>query len=449
MVKLIIRMAIPAVAAQIVNLLYSVVDRIYIGHIPEVGTTALAGIGVTASVIMLISAFAQIVSGGGAPLAAMALGSGDRERAGRILGNGFMMILLFSVLTASVTYLFMEPILCISGASDATIGYASDYLSVYLFGTIFVLITTGLNSYINCQGRPQIAMCSILLGAVLNIVLDPIFIYLLDMGVRGAALATVLAQAASAIWILRFLTSPKATLHLERKYMKLNLKIVGAICAVGISPFVMASTECLVGVTLNSTLVTFGDIYVSALAILQSAMQIVAIPLIGFTQGFVPVISYNYGHGNTARIKQGVKFIVAFMFFATMGMTLLMMLFPGLIARLFTQDVALIAVVVEVLPVFMAGMLVFGLQRACQNIFLALGEAKVSLFIALLRKVILLVPLVLILSRFGYMGVYAAEAIADAIAATLCATIFAFRFRTIIKEMEAKDAARLADARSV
>ncbi len=446
MLPLIIRMAIPSVAAQIVNLLYSVVDRIYIGRIPEVGTTALAGIGITASIIMLISAFAQIVGAGGAPLAAIALGSGDRTRAGRILGNGFVMLVFFAVMVMSIAFLFMEPILYISGASDATIGYAREYLSIYLVGTLFVLITSGLNSYINGQGRPQIALCSVLLGAVLNIVLDPIFIFAFDMGVRGAALATILSQAVRALWILRFLTSKEASLRLEVKYKKLDFKIIGAVCAIGVSPFVMASTECLVGVTLNSTLVSFGDIYVSALTVLQSAMQIISVPLVGFTQGFVPVISYNYGHGNTARVKQGVKIIISIMFVANMLGTLFMMCFPGVIARLFTTDESLIAVVVEVMPVFLAGMLVFGLQRACQNIFLALGEAKISLFIALLRKVILLIPLVLMLSRFGYMGVYAAEAIADGTAALLCATLFFFRFRVVVKQMQAKDAERTAQA---
>lgn len=444
MLPLIIRMAIPSVAAQIVNLLYSVVDRIYIGRIPEVGTTALAGIGITASLLVLIQAFAQIVGAGGAPLAAIALGGGDRARAERILGNGFVMILFFAALTAGASYLYMEPILWLSGASDATLGYATDYLSIYLLGTVFVLISSGLNTFISCQGRPQIAMCSVLLGAMLNIILDPIFIFVFNMGVRGAALATILAQGASAVWILHFLTSQKATLRLKRKHMKPNLKIIGSICAIGVSPFVMASTECLVGVTLNSTLVTFGDIYVSALTILQSAMQIVGVPMIGFTQGFVPIISYNYGHGNTARVKQGVKIIILIMFFGNLLGTLFMMLFPQVIAGLFTTDATLIAVVSEVLPVFMAGMTVFGLQRACQNIFLALGEAKISLFIALLRKVFLLIPLVLILSRFGYMGVYAAEAIADGTAAILCATLFFFRFRVIIKKMTAADEARAA-----
>ncbi|MFI3169851.1 MAG: MATE family efflux transporter [Faecalibacterium sp.] len=443
MLPLIIRMAIPSVAAQIVNLLYSVVDRIYIGRIPEVGTTALAGIGITASLLALISAFAQVVGAGGAPLAAIALGGGDRVRAGRILGNGFVMLMFFALMAMSISFFFMEPILYISGASNATIDYARDYLSIYLIGTFFVMITAGLNSYINCQGRPQIAMCSVLLGAVLNIVLDPIFIFVFDMGVRGAALATILSQAVSAIWILRFLTSKEASLRLEVKYMKLDFKIIGAVCAVGVSPFVMASTECLVGVTLNSTLVNFGDIYVSALTVLQSAMQIISVPLVGFTQGFIPIISYNYGHGNTARVKQGVKIIISIMFVANMIATLFMICFPGVIARLFTTDETLIAVVIEVMPVFLTGMLVFGLQRACQNIFLALGEAKISLFIALLRKVILLIPLVLILSRFGYIGVYAAEAIADGTAAILCATLFFFRFRVVIKQMEAKDAERI------
>ena len=295
MLPLVFKMALPAVAAQFVNLLYSIVDRIYIGHIPGIGTDALAGVGVTTSLIILISSFSAIVGGGGAPLAAIALGQGNRRRAGKILGNGFTLLILFTLLTSFIAYTFMEPILVFTGASEHTLGYAEDYLSIYLLGTLFVEVSTGLNAFINAQGRPAVAMCSVLIGALLNIILDPIFIFWLDMGVKGAALATVLSQACSAVWVLSFLFSRRASLPLERRYMKLEKSIVLSMLALGVSPFIMASTESLVGFVLNSSLKEFGDIYVSALTVLQTSMQFASVPLTGFAQGFVPVASYNYG----------------------------------------------------------------------------------------------------------------------------------------------------------
>ena len=301
MLPLVFKMALPAVAAQFVNLLYSIVDRIYIGHIPGIGTDALAGVGVTTSLIILISSFSAIVGGGGAPLAAIALGQGDRVRAGKILGNGFVLLILFTLLTSVIAYTFMEPILLLTGASENTLEYAVDYLSIYLLGTIFVEISTVLNSFINAQVRPAIAMFSVLIGALLNIILDPIFIFWFDMGVKGAALATVLSQACSAVWVVSFLFSRRASLPLEKRYMGLDRKIILSILALGVSPFIMASTESLVGFVLNSSLKEFGDIYISALTILQSSMQFASVPLTGFAQGFVPIISYNFGHGDKQR----------------------------------------------------------------------------------------------------------------------------------------------------
>lgn len=295
MLPLVFRMALPAVAAQLVNLLYTLVDRVYIGHIPDIGTDALAGVGVTSSVIILISAFSAIVAGGGAPLAAIALGQGHRERAGKILGNGFVLLVLFAVVTSTVSYLFMKPILTSIGASTHTLPYAVDYLSVYLLGTLFVEVAVGLNTFINCQGRPGVAMCSVIIGAVLNIVLDPLFIFTFGMGVKGAALATILSQACSAVWVLAFLTSKRASLQLKRRYLQLDRRIVGATLALGLSPFIMASTESLVGFVLNGSLERYDDIYVSALAVMQAAMLCVSVPLTGFAQGFVPVVSYNLG----------------------------------------------------------------------------------------------------------------------------------------------------------
>lgn len=437
MLPLIFKMALPAIAAQLVNLLYSIVDRIYIGHIPGIGTDALAGIGVTSSVIILISAFSAIVGGGGAPLAAIALGQGDRERAGRILGNGFILLLLFTLATSLTTYVFMNPILSFAGASTHTIGYASDYLSIYLLGTVFVELSVGLNTFINTQGRPSIAMWSVIIGAVLNIVLDPLFIFTFDMGVRGAAWATIISQACSAAWVVRFLTSQKATLRLEVRYMKWKRGIVLSILGLGISPFIMASTESLVGFVLNSSLKEYGDIYISALAIMQSAMLFVSVPLTGFAQGFIPIASYNYGHGNRERLKECFRIVLITMFSFNLVMILFMLFFPHMVAVAFTDDTRLIRTVEHVMPIFLSGMSIFGLQRACQNTFVALGAAKISVFIALLRKVFLLVPLALILPNFwGMKGVFAAESISDATAAICCTIIFAIQFPRILAHMK-------------
>lgn len=437
MLPLIFSMSLPAVAAQLVNLLYSIVDRIYIGHIPVYGTYALAGIGITSSVIVLIAAFAQIVGGGGAPLAAMALGSGDRERAGKILGNGFVLLIIFSVVLCVPVYLFMDKILLLSGASETTLPFAKGYLSVYLLGTVFVMFSSGLNTFINAQGRSKTAMISVLIGAAANICLDPLFIYVFNMGVAGAAVATVISQLLSALFILRFLFSTKASLRIEKKFMKPDKIIIKKMFSLGVAPFVMASTESLIGFVFNGTLRTYGDIYVSALTVMQSAIQIVGVPLSGFSQGFVPIISFNYGTGNTKRIKDCFKIVMTVMFTVNFVLLLLMAIFPEFTASFFTNDSELIAVVGKYMPFFVGGMTIFGLQRCCQNMFIALGQSGTSLFIALLRKVILLVPLILIFSRvFGLVGVYAAESVADIIAATTCTVIFAIRFPKIMKNKE-------------
>lgn len=443
MLPLVFRMALPAVAAQIVNLLYSLVDRIYIGHIPGIGTDALAGIGVTSSVIILISAFSSIVGSGGAPLAAIALGQGDRERAGRILGNGFVLLCLFTVVTSAAVYAFMEPLLLAIGASERTLGYAVDYLSVYLLGTLFVEVSVGLNSFINTQGRPAIAMWSVVIGAVLNIVLDPLFIFVLGMGVKGAAVATVVSQACSAWWVVHFLTSREASLRLERRHLRPDKRVILSTLALGVSPFIMASTESLVGFVLNSSLKAYGDIYISALAIMQSAMLAVSVPLTGFAQGFIPIVSYNYGHGDRQRVKDCFRIVLGVMFGFNLLLVLFMVLCPHLVAAAFTTDAALVDAVERTMPVFLAGMTIFGLQRACQNMFVALGQAKVSVFIALLRKVILLVPLALLLPRWmGMMGVFAAEGISDATAAVCCTLIFAWQFPRILRRASGNGASR-------
>lgn len=436
MAPLVFRMALPAVVAQLVNLLYNLVDRIYIGHIPGIGTDALAGVGVTGSVIILVSAFASIVSGGAAPLASIALGRGNRDAAGRYLGNGVTMIVFFSILCSVPVYIFMEPILVSVGASERTLAYAADYLSVYLSGTLFVLVSLGLNTFIYTQGRPGIAMTSVIIGSIMNIALDPLFIFSFGMGVKGAALATVISQACSAVWIMAFLLSRKrATLCIELKAMRPDWKIIGAILALGVSPFIMASTESIVGFVLNSSLMHYGDVYVSALAVMQSAMMLVSVPLAGFAQGFIPVASYNYGMGNADRVKSCLRVVVTAMFTFNITVVLFMILFPSVVASVFTDDPRLVSVVSEEMPLFLAGMTIFGLQRAFQNMFVALNQARLSIFIALLRKIILLVPLALILPRFmGLDGVFAAEAVSDATAAICCTAIFLVMFPKILEK---------------
>lgn len=438
--SLIFKMALPAVAAQFVNLLYSIVDRIYIGHIPHIETNALAGIGVASSVIILISSFSAIVGGGGAPLAAIALGQGDRERSGRFLGNGCSLLILFTLITSSLSYLFMQPILSFAGASPQTIGYASDYLSVYLLGTLFVELSVGLNTFINTQGRPSIAMWSVIIGAILNILLDPLFIFTFNMGVKGAALATIISQACSAIWIISFLTSSRASLRLEAAYMKPDRRILASMLALGISPFIMASTESMIGFVLNGSLKIYGDIYISALAIMQSAMLFVSVPLTGFAQGFVPVASYNYGHGNRERVQSCFNIVLRIMFTFNLVLIVFMLCFPSIVASAFTNETELINTVSRVIPWFLSGMSIFGLQRACQNMFVALGQAKISVFIALLRKIILLIPLALILPHWlGVKGVFIAESISDATAAICCSTLFAIQFPKILGKMKGAD----------
>lgn len=438
MLSLVFKMALPSVAAQLVNLLYGVVDKIYIGHIAGVGGEALAGVGITTSVILLISAFASLVGGGGSPLAAIQLGRGNRDEAKRILNNGFVMLLFFALVCTVVPYFIMDPMLELAGAEADTLPYARDYLSIYLIGTVFVMLASGLNTFISCQGKPGVAMLSVIIGAVLNTALDPLFIFAFGLGVKGAAIATVISQAVSSAWVLSFLFSSKAEIRLDFKAMRPNLAVIGKISALGISPFVMASTESLVGFTLNGQLRTYGDtMHVAALSVMQSAMQIVSIPLAGFGQGIIPILSYNYGHGKNDRVKECFKIAVAVMFGVNLVGILFMILCPGLIGGMFTDDTGVIAIVKQYMPIFLLGMTIFGLQRTCQNTFVALGQAKISLFIALLRKVILLVPLAYLLPTFmGVVGVYAAEAVADATAATLCTLIFIFTFPKILKKNE-------------
>lgn len=439
--RLMISLAIPSVLAQIVNVLYNIVDRIYIGRIPGVGAVALTGVGVTFPIITIISAFSGFASGGGAPLAAIALGQGDRKRAERILGNCVSMLLFFTVILMVFFFVFRKPLLYVFGASDNTIGYSSTYISIYLLGTVFVELAVGLNTFISAQGQARTAMFSVLIGAVVNIVLDPIFIFVFHMGVAGAAVATIISQALSAAWVLHFLCSEKSGIRLKKAGMKLDFSLIGQIMALGVSPFVMSATESAITIVMNHGLQVYGgDLYVGSMTILQSVLQLVFVPISGFTNGVQPIISYNFGAGKFDRVKMTIKRMISITFLAAFVYVVFAMLRPGLFARLFTTDEDLIALVKKVLPVYIAGMSVFGVQSGVQSSFLGLGQAKISLCIALLRKVILLIPLALILPRFfGVMGVYYAEPVADILSVLTASTLFLLNIRKILsKEMLAK-----------
>lgn len=435
--KLVFNLALPAVIAQIVNVLYNIVDRIYIGHIPNVGSTALTGLGVCFPILMLISAFSAFVGSGGAPLAAIQLGKGDKKQAEKILGNGVTMLLSFSVILTILFMVFKQPLLLAFGASEVTLPYALQYLTIYLCGTIFVQVSIGLNTFITCQGQAKIAMFSVLIGAIINIILDPIFIFGFNMGVRGAALATVISQGCSSIWVLSFLLSKKSSLRIRFANLKPNFKIIGSIAALGISPFIMQATESLINIVFNSGLKHYGgDVYVGSMTILQSVMQLFVLPTQGITMGTQPIISYNYGAKNHERVRQAFRYSLYVTVTVTTLSTILSMLFPGMFARMFTDEPELIRVVVKVLPIFMSGIWIFGIQMACQSAFMGMGQAKISLFLALLRKVILLVPLAIIIPRFaGVMGIYYAEPIADIVAALTTGTLFALNFKKILAKV--------------
>ena len=423
---LMLTLAIPSIIAQLINVLYNIVDRMYIGHIPDVGFAALTGVGVTLPIIMIISAFSSFIGAGGAPLAAIALGKGDRDKAEKILGNGVIMLLFFSVALFLFFMAFKRPLLYMFGASDQTISYAERYITIYLAGTLFVQFALGLNMFISSQGQAKIAMCSVMIGAAVNIILDPIFIFGFKMGVQGAALATVISQGISAAWVVHFLLSEKSGIRIRQKNFVLDKTIILRVMALGISPFIMQSTESAITIVLNRGLSIYGgDVYVGSMTILQSVMQLIVIPVQGFTQGVQPIISFNFGAGKFDRVKKTYRLTILCTFVATTVYTILAVNFPGVFAGIFTSDGELFALVEKVLPIFMAGIWLFGIQMGCQTIFMGLGQAKISLSLALLRKVILLIPLALILPKyFGVMGIYYSEPISDIISASTAGIIF-------------------------
>lgn len=437
---LLFRLALPAILAQVVNALYNIVDRIYIGHMGSSGDLALTGLGVCFPITMFISALAGLAGQGGAPRAAIAMGEKDNDRANAILGGSTALLLVLAVAATALFQIFKEPLLLAFGATENTIGYATDYLSVYLWGSISVLISLGLNTYITAQGFSTFSMLTVVIGAAINIVLDPVFIFLFDMGVRGAALATIIAQTVSALWVLKFLTGPRSTLRIQRKYLRLDGQILAPIVALGVSPFIMQATESLISIAFNSSLRNYGgDVAVGAMTICTSVMQVLWLPTQGLAQGAQPIISYNYGSGSLDRVKKTFLLLLLSCGVYILAIWGFVMLFPQIPVAIFNDNPDLTAMAVWALRIYLAGLCVFWIQMACQQTFVSLGQAKVSLFVALLRKVILLIPLIYILPHFFGDKVFAvllAEPVADVTAALTCGCIFLCRFPKILKGRE-------------
>ena len=439
--KLVFKLAIPTVMAQLVNLLYNIVDRIYVGRIPEIGSLSLAGLGVTFPIILLVSAFAMLAGMGGASRAAVSMGEKDNDKAEKILGNCTMLLIIFSVVLAVVFMLTKNQILMKFGASEATLPYASDYISIYLVGTIFVQIALGLNLFITNQGFAKTSMMTVCIGAVLNIVLDPIFIFGLHMGVRGAALATIISQACSCIWVVSFLFGKKTFLKIQRKNMKLEARIILPSLALGLATFIMQASESIITVCFNSSLLKYGgDIAVGAMTILTSVMQFAMLPLQGLGQGAQPILSYNYGAKNVDRVRGTFRLLLKVSVGYAVILWLCVELFPQIFVSMFTSDAALLAFSKTALRVYMAAMFMFGIQIACQMGFTSLGCAPESIIVAVMRKFVLLIPLIYIVphiwSADRTMGVYLAEPIADFFAVTFTMILFSNRFKKALKKIE-------------
>lgn len=437
--KLVIKMAVPSIVAQLVNLLYNIVDRIYIGHIPEVGATALTGVGLGMPILLLVNAFAMLASSGGAPRAAISMGQGKHKDAEQILGNCFVLLLLFAVVLTGVIYTFAEPLLMLFGASANTLPYALSYMRIYICGSVFVLVVMGMNPFLTAQGFSSFAMMTTVIGAVTNIILDPVLIFGFNMGVEGAAIATVASQAVSTVFVLWFLTKGKQSiLRLRIAGMRLAGKVVGPCLALGVSGFVMCATESLLSISFNTSLSRFGgDLAVGSMTIISSCSQLVSMPASGLTQGCQPIVSFNFGARNTDRVKQCFKVQLLFAAGYTCLFWIASMLIPQVFVQIFNNDPALVEHTVWAMRIYMAGIFSLGFQMVCQQTFMALGQAKVSLLLACLRKLILLIPLIFLLPFFfedKVFAVFLAEPVSDILAATITVTVFALRFPKILKE---------------
>lgn len=441
--KLMVKLSIPAILAQIVNLLYNVVDRIYIGHMEDVGTMAITGVGLCNPIIVLISAFTMLVAQGGAPRAAIEMGKGDMKKAEKILGNCLSLLIVLSVVLTTIFLIFGEKFLMLFGASESTILYALPYMKIYVAGSIFVMLSLGLNMFITTQGFTKISMATVLIGAICNIVLDPIFIFAFDMGVQGAALATIISQAISAVWVMSFLLGNKTKLKIRKENLLPNIKILAPVLALGISPFVMNATEAVINIAFNSSLQKYGgDIAVGAMTICTTVFQMAWVPAQGIGQGAQPIISYNYGAGNADRVKQAFKafLTICFTYVFVFGMAIEM--FPQFFIGIFNDNPQLVDTATWTIRLYGCAMVFFGVQLAVQQTFIALGKAKASLFIACLRKVILLVPLIYILPNFfedKVFAVFLAEPVSDAISIIAASITFIIAFTKEMKQMKAKN----------
>lgn len=440
--KLMLQLMIPAVVAQVVNLLYNIVDRIYIGHIEGIGAAALTGVGLFTPILMLINAFAMLIGAGGAPRTAIAMGQGDKQQAEKIVSNSFTMLMLFAVVLTIGFYAGAPALLRLFGASETTLPFALDYSRIYILGTVFVLIVMGMNPFITTQGFAKISMLTTVIGAVINIILDPILIFVFGMGVKGAAIATVLSQAVGAVWILRFLTGDKTILHLRREFLKPEKEVILPVMSLGISTFVMLATESLLSISFSSSLARYGgDLAVGAMTVITSASQLCTMPMNGICQGGQPVMSFNFGAGKKDRVKEAFRFQFSICAGYSCLFWLVMMLVPGMVAGIFTSDASLVEYTTWAMRIYMAGIFSIGFQISCQQSFMALGQAKVSLLLACLRKIILLIPLIFILPLFvqnKVFGVFLAEPVSDIIAATVTTLIFFKRFNKILDQGAAK-----------
>lgn len=437
--RLLLKLSLPTVAAQLINMLYNIVDRMYIGHIKDVGALALTGVGVCMPLIMIISAFAALVGNGGAPRASIYMGKKDTDTAQKILGNCFSLQIILSIILTIILLIGNKTFLLAFGASENTISYAVNYMNIYAIGTIFVQLTLGMNAFITAQGFAKTGMLSVLIGAVANIVLDPVFIFGMNMGVRGAALATIISQTLSCIWVLSFLFGKKTFLKIKPENLRLHAKIILPCVALGSSLFIMQASESIISVCFNSSLLKYGgDIAVGAMTILTSVMQFAMLPLQGLGQGAQPIMSYNYGAKNNDRVRKTFRLLLKVSFGYSIVLWAIVMLLPQMFAMMFTSDNALLSFTSQALRIYMASMFMFGIQIACQMAFNALGKAKDSIIVAVMRKFILLIPLIYIMPAIFKANqtnaVYMAEPVADFIAVCFTAILFAFEFKKAMKE---------------
>ena len=437
--KLLLKLSIPTVIAQLINMLYNVVDRIYIGHIPGEGSLALTGVGVCIPIIMIVTAFAALISSGGAPRASICMGKQDNKSAEQILGNCFSLQIVVSIVLTVVLLIWNKDLLMAFGASKNTLGYATDYMHIYALGTLFVQLTLGMNAFITAQGFTTTSMVSVLIGAICNITLDPVFIFVFNMGVKGAALATVLSQAISTIWVVVFLSGKKTQLHLRKKYMGLKPKVFLPCVALGLATFIMQASESVVTVCFNSSLLHYGgDIAVGAMTILTSVMQFAMLPLQGIAQGSQPIASYNYGAKNADRVKKTFRLLVITCLTYSTLLWAAVQIIPKVFVSIFTSDAKLVAFTAPMLKIYLGGLFLFGIQIACQITFTSLGKAVNSIIVAVVRKFVLLLPLIYIMPHVvsnPTIGVYMAEPIADIIAVLFTSVLFTFQFKKALAQI--------------